>query len=122
MTEFEKWKQESKLYKILSRDIQLYGSANCNEGDLQAIFEAGQKHPEWILVTERLPTEIDGKTEIISEHDFGWGDIDEDFIGDTVIQCLTTDGKVAHENMYDITKKIFTSDRVVIAWQPLPEE
>ena len=61
MTEFEKWKQKSKLYKVLKRDIQLYGSANCSEGDLQAIFEIGQKHPEWIPVTERLPTENDGK-------------------------------------------------------------
>ena len=63
MSEFEKWKQKSKLYEILSRDIQLYGSANCNEGDLQSIFEAGQKHPEWIRATERLPTKNDGKVE-----------------------------------------------------------
>jgi|WetSurMetagenome_2_1015567.scaffolds.fasta_scaffold42882_6 hypothetical protein len=41
MTEFEKWKQESKLYKILSKDIQVYGSANCSEEDLRSIFEAG---------------------------------------------------------------------------------
>lgn len=85
-------------------------------------FEAGQNDgKDWIPVTERLPTEKDGKIDKIDEWNFGFGDIDDGYVGDPILQILTSDGETVHENIYDLDKKEFTAEYNVIKWQPLPE-
>jgi len=63
MTEFEEWFNnfDPDAYKTgqLDAPVEKTSFEYCAR-NLRAAYEAGQKHPEWIRATERLPTKNDG--------------------------------------------------------------
>jgi len=59
MTEFEKWKRDmhgEDIGSILDEDpLQSLSIKDANTRIQKEAFKAGQHHPEWVPVTERLP-------------------------------------------------------------------
>lgn len=116
--EFEKWYE--KEYGSDEDEMSL-GHERISREAFQAEQQSERDKNRWIPVTERLPTEKDGVVSKVGEWDFGFGNIDDDYVGDKIISVLTSDGKTSHENIYDFDKKEFTANYNVIKWQPLPE-
>jgi|WetSurMetagenome_2_1015567.scaffolds.fasta_scaffold01488_6 hypothetical protein len=108
MTEFEKFITSDEYKKI----DNLINNWQWNEA-VKLIFKAGQNHPEWIPVTERLPTEND----------------DIEYVpGLETVNVFVSDGKHRDIGCFVLKKKCFTDPcgymvdvevKNIIAWQPL---
>ena len=121
MTEFEKWFNDfdPDAYKTdqLNKDVDHTSFEYCAR-NLRSAFEAGQIHPEWILVSDHLPTEKDGKIIINNSN---WFESNQRYIR---VLCKYIDDGVTIET-FQLTGNFFCvpdyNKKNIIAWRRLPE-